>query len=48
MPRSSRARAAEYGVRDRGRAAVDMKRVKARKDAMVADSSRGVEKWMEG
>ena len=41
-------RAAEYGVEVPGVVRVDMKRVKARKDAIVADSSGGVEKWMEG
>ena len=41
-------RAAEYGVRIQGEARVDMKRVKARKDAIVASSSGNVEKWMRG
>jgi pyruvate/2-oxoglutarate dehydrogenase complex dihydrolipoamide dehydrogenase (E3) component len=41
-------RAAEYGVRIEGGARVDMKRVKARKDAIVATSSGNVEKWMRG
>src|SRR5262245_40558707 len=41
------ARGAEYGVQVSG-AKVDMKRVKARKDAIVAKSSGGVEKWMRG
>ncbi len=40
-------RAAEYGVEVPGAVRVDMKRVKARKDAIVAASSGGVEKWME-
>ena len=40
-------RAAEYGVEVPGAVRVDMKRVKARKDAIVAASSRGVEKWMD-
>jgi len=40
-------RAAEYGV-DTGEVAVDMKRVKARKDAIVARSRDGVTSWMEG
>jgi pyruvate/2-oxoglutarate dehydrogenase complex dihydrolipoamide dehydrogenase (E3) component len=40
-------RAAEYGVEVPGAVRVDMKRVQARKDAIVAASSRGVEKWME-
>ena len=39
-------RAAEYGVEIAGRPRVDMKRVKARKDAVVADSSGKVESWM--
>ena len=41
------ARAAEYGVQVDG-ARVDMKRVKARKDAIVAASAGNVEKWMRG
>lgn len=40
-------RAAEYGI-DTGQVAVDMKRVKARKDAIVAKSRDGVTGWMEG
>jgi pyruvate/2-oxoglutarate dehydrogenase complex dihydrolipoamide dehydrogenase (E3) component len=40
-------RAAEYGV-EAGPVRVDMKRVKARKDAIVAASTQGVEKWMRG
>jgi pyruvate/2-oxoglutarate dehydrogenase complex dihydrolipoamide dehydrogenase (E3) component len=40
-------RAAEYGVEVPGAVRVDMKRVKARKDAIVAASSQGVEKWMQ-
>jgi pyruvate/2-oxoglutarate dehydrogenase complex dihydrolipoamide dehydrogenase (E3) component len=39
-------RAAEYGVQISGKPRVDMKRVKARKDEVVANSSRNVEKWM--
>ena len=42
------ARAAEYGVRIARKPGVNMKRVKARKDAVVAKSSTGVEKWMRG
>ena len=42
------ARAAEYGVRIPGKPGVDMKRVKARKDEVVAASAGGVEKWMRG
>src|SRR5918992_1487586 len=41
-------RAAEYGVHIAGEARVDMKRVKARKDAIVATSGGNVEKWMRG
>ncbi|HKP12133.1 MAG TPA: FAD-containing oxidoreductase [Blastocatellia bacterium] len=39
-------RAADYGVMIGGEIAVDMKRVKARKDAIVARSNTGVEQWM--
>src|SRR5438128_12654235 len=39
-------RAADYGVMIGGEVAVDMKRVKARKDAVVARSNTGVEQWM--
>jgi len=41
-------RAGDYGVEIPGRPRVDMKRVKARKDAVVATSSGNVEKWMRG
>ena len=41
-------RSAEYGVELAGEVRVDMKRVKARKDAVVAGSTQGVEKWMRG
>jgi pyruvate/2-oxoglutarate dehydrogenase complex dihydrolipoamide dehydrogenase (E3) component len=41
-------RAADYGVEIAGSPRVDMRRVKARKDAVVAASSAGVEKWMRG
>ncbi len=41
-------RAADYGVEIPGAPRVDMKRVKARKDAVVANSTTGVEKWMRG
>ncbi|HEU4350813.1 MAG TPA: FAD-containing oxidoreductase [Burkholderiales bacterium] len=41
-------RALDYGVEIAGSVRVDMKRVKARKDAVVAKSSAGVEKWMRG
>jgi pyruvate/2-oxoglutarate dehydrogenase complex dihydrolipoamide dehydrogenase (E3) component len=40
-------RARDYGIRT-GKVSVEMKRVKARKDAVVANSSNGVEKWMRG
>ena len=41
-------RAAEYGVVTDGRVAVDMKAVKARKDAIVRRSTTGVEQWLKG
>lgn len=41
-------RAAEYGVDIGDTVKVDMKRVKARKDAIVARSRDGVAQWMEG
>jgi pyruvate/2-oxoglutarate dehydrogenase complex dihydrolipoamide dehydrogenase (E3) component len=40
-------RGSTYGF-DTGDLRVDMKRVKARKDGVVAKSSQGVEKWMRG
>jgi pyruvate/2-oxoglutarate dehydrogenase complex dihydrolipoamide dehydrogenase (E3) component len=40
-------RAAEYGVDIGGPVSVDMKRVKARKDAIVEKSRNGVRGWME-
>ncbi len=40
-------RAAEYGV-DVGPVTVDMRRVKARKDEIVAKSRGGVTRWMDG
>ena len=40
-------RAKDYGV-DTGPVSVDMKRVKARKDAIVAQSRTAVGRWMEG
>src|SRR4051794_20168226 len=40
-------RAGEYGVTIGGSIAVDMKRVKERKDAVVRQSSGGVEKWLK-
>ncbi|HET9652032.1 MAG TPA: mercuric reductase, partial [Usitatibacter sp.] len=39
-------RAAEYGVEIAGDVRVDMRKVKARKDAIVGKSTQGVEKWM--
>ncbi len=41
-------RAADFGVLLEGPVRVDMKRVKARADALVADSRTGVEKWLRG
>jgi pyruvate/2-oxoglutarate dehydrogenase complex dihydrolipoamide dehydrogenase (E3) component len=41
-------RAAEYGVEIGGPIKVDMGKVKARKDAIVARSRNGVTEWMEG
>ena len=41
-------RAGDYGVLLDGEARIDMQRVKARKDAIVRNSSEGVEKWMRG
>ncbi len=40
-------RAAEYGVTIDGAIHVDMKRVKARKDAVVAASNTGLEQWLK-
>jgi pyruvate/2-oxoglutarate dehydrogenase complex dihydrolipoamide dehydrogenase (E3) component len=39
-------RGGDYGVHVAGQIAVDMKKVKARKDAIVAKSANGVESWM--
>src|SRR4029453_8658137 len=39
-------RADDYGVTIRSPIAVDMKKVKARKDAVVRQSSEGLEKWL--
>ena len=39
-------RAAEYGVTVEGKISVDMKAVKARKDKIVNESTRGVETWL--
>ncbi len=41
-------RAGEYGVITQGTPRVDMKRVKARKDAIVQMSREGLESWMTG
>jgi pyruvate/2-oxoglutarate dehydrogenase complex dihydrolipoamide dehydrogenase (E3) component len=41
-------RAEEYGVDVGGCVTVDMKRVKARKDAIVMRSRNGIAKWLEG
>ena len=41
-------RAGEFGVHLENGPRVDMKRVKARKDEIVRNSSEGVEKWMRG
>jgi pyruvate/2-oxoglutarate dehydrogenase complex dihydrolipoamide dehydrogenase (E3) component len=41
-------RAADYGVQIDAPPRIDMKRVKARKDAVVGKSSGGVEQWMRG
>jgi pyruvate/2-oxoglutarate dehydrogenase complex dihydrolipoamide dehydrogenase (E3) component len=40
--------AAEYGIAIGGSVGVDMKRVKARKDEIVAPARDGVEAWMKG
>ena len=41
-------RATEYGVSTVGEVTVDMKAVKARKDAVVTRTRKGVESWLEG
>ena len=41
-------RAADFGVTINGSIAVDMKKVKERKDAVVGRSNVGVEKWLKG
>jgi pyruvate/2-oxoglutarate dehydrogenase complex dihydrolipoamide dehydrogenase (E3) component len=41
-------RAADFGVLLDGPVRVDMRRVKARADAVVANSRRGVERWLRG
>lgn len=40
-------RSAEFGVRIDGPITVDMSKVKARKDAMVQSSTKGIEKWLK-
>ena len=39
-------RAADYGFRTGGAVTVEMKKVKERKDAIVAQSNHGVESWL--
>ncbi|HEX8118296.1 MAG TPA: FAD-dependent oxidoreductase, partial [Pyrinomonadaceae bacterium] len=41
-------RAADFGVLLEGPVRVDMRRARARADAVVADSRRGVERWLRG
>jgi pyruvate/2-oxoglutarate dehydrogenase complex dihydrolipoamide dehydrogenase (E3) component len=41
-------RGAEFGFVVQGDVRADMKRIKARKDEMVGQSSRGVEEWLRG
>ncbi len=41
-------RASEYGVNINGAVTVDMKKVKARKDAVSGKSNSGVENWLKG
>ena len=41
------ARAADYGVVIEGRARMDMKTVKARKDAVSDNASNGLETWLK-
>src|SRR5262245_44922751 len=41
-------RAADYGVVLAAAPGIDMKRIKARKDDIVRNSSEGVEKWLDG
>jgi pyruvate/2-oxoglutarate dehydrogenase complex dihydrolipoamide dehydrogenase (E3) component len=41
-------RAADYGVTIEGAVGVDVRRVKARKDAIVQRASQGVQRWLEG
>jgi pyruvate/2-oxoglutarate dehydrogenase complex dihydrolipoamide dehydrogenase (E3) component len=41
-------RSAEYGFTVNGDVRVDMKRIRARKDAVSGRSNRGVEEWLRG
>jgi pyruvate/2-oxoglutarate dehydrogenase complex dihydrolipoamide dehydrogenase (E3) component len=41
-------RGAEYGLVGNGDVRVDMKRVKARKDAVSGRSNKGIEEWLRG
>ncbi len=41
-------RTSEYGVEIGGEVRVDMRKVKARKDAIAGASNQGVEKWLKG
>jgi pyruvate/2-oxoglutarate dehydrogenase complex dihydrolipoamide dehydrogenase (E3) component len=41
------ARAADYGVTIAGRVGIDMKKVKARKDAVSGNATRGIETWLK-
>ncbi|MEO1054742.1 MAG: FAD-containing oxidoreductase [Bacteroidota bacterium] len=41
-------RASDYGIEIGGSVTVDMKKVKARKDAIVRPSNEGVERWLKG
>lgn len=41
-------RAADYGVALEGKVGIDMKRVKARQQAVVSNARGGVEKWLRG
>jgi pyruvate/2-oxoglutarate dehydrogenase complex dihydrolipoamide dehydrogenase (E3) component len=41
------ARAADYGVAIEGRVAIDMKKVKARKDAVSNNATEGIEDWLK-
>ncbi len=40
------ARAADYGVTIEGRVGIDMKKVKARKDEVSGNATRGIESWL--